>query len=113
TLPDVATGYVEQKPVIVDGKFTFNPQWEWAGGGFASTGEDLARWASALYGGDVLTAKSLEEMFSSTSSGEGTTYGLGAMVTRSKWGKAYGHDGEFPGYLSDMRYYPKYKIAVA
>jgi D-alanyl-D-alanine carboxypeptidase len=113
TIPEVATGYLEQKPVIVDGKFTINPQWEGAGGGFASTAEDLARWANALYGGDVLFAKSLEEMFSSTSSGEGATYGLGAMVTRSKWGKAYGHDGEFPGYLSDMRYYPKYKIAVA
>jgi D-alanyl-D-alanine carboxypeptidase len=113
TLPDVANGYLEGKPVIVDGKFTINPQWEWAGGGFASNAEDLARWASELYGGDVLSPKSLEEMFSSTSTGEGSTYGLGTMVTRSRWGRAYGHDGEFPGYLSDVRYYPKYKVAIA
>jgi D-alanyl-D-alanine carboxypeptidase len=113
TLPDVANGYYQDMPLIVNGKFRINPQWEWAGGGFASNAEDLARWANMLYGGEVLSAKSLEEMFSSTSPGEGSTYGLGTMVTRSKWGRAYGHDGEFPGYLADMRYYSKYKIAVA
>jgi len=113
TIPEMATGYLENKPVIVGGKFTINPQWEWAGGGFASNAEDLARWASLLYGGAVLTQKSLDEMFNSTSSGEGSTYGLGAMVTRSKWGRSYGHDGEFPGYSSDMRYYAKYNIAIA
>jgi len=113
TIPDVANGYLENKPVIVGGKFTINPQWEGAGGGFASNAEDLAQWASMLYGGDVLPQKSLDEMFNSTSSGEGSTYGLGAMVTRSKWGRSYGHDGAFPGYSSDMRYYAKYNIAIA
>jgi len=113
TLPNVVTGYVEGKPVIVAGKFTLNPQWEWAGGGFASTAEDIARWGAQLYNGDVLTAASMEQMFSSTSTGEGAGYGLGTMITRSKWGRSYGHDGEFPGYLSDMRYYTKYKLAVS
>lgn len=113
TLPEVVNGYLEGKPVIVNHKFTINPQWEWAGGGFASNAEDLARWAAVLYGGDVLTDKSLEEMFSSTAGEDGSAYGLGTMVTRSKLGRSYGHDGEFPGYLADMRYYPKYKIAIA
>jgi hypothetical protein len=35
------------------------------------------------------------------------------MMTHSNWGKAYGHDGEFPGYLSEMRYYPQFHLAVA
>jgi len=112
TLPDVVTGYMDAKPVIVDGKFRINPQWEWAGGGFASTAEDIARWGALLYSGDVLNSTSMEQMFSSTTTGEGATYGLGTMITRSKWGRSYGHDGEFPGYLSDMRYYTKYKLAV-
>ena len=112
-LPEVANGYFENKPVIVGGKFILNPQWEWAGGGFASTAEDLARWAKALYSGDALEPESLKEMLNSTSVGEGEKYGLGVEIVESKWGKAYGHDGEFPGYLSDMRFYPKYKIAVA
>jgi D-alanyl-D-alanine carboxypeptidase len=113
TLPRVANGYFQNKPVIVGGRFTVNPQWEWAGGGFASTAEDLARWARALYAGDVLQKKSLDEMLQSTTTGEGAHYGLGVEITQSKWGKAYGHDGEFPGYLSDVRYYPNYGIAVA
>ncbi len=112
-LPEVSNGYLEGKPVIVNGRFTLNPQWEWAGGGFASTAEDLSRWAAMLYGGDVLTRKSLDEMFKSTTSGDGTHYGLGVMMTSSNFGKAYGHDGSFPGYLSVMRYYPKFHLAVA
>lgn len=113
TLPEVSNGYVENKPVIVNGRFTFNPQWEWAGGGFASAAEDLSRWAAMLYGGEVLARKSLDEMFNSTTTGEGANYGLGVMMTNSNFGRAYGHDGEFPGYLSEMRYYPKFHLAVA
>ena len=113
TLPGVANGYLKDKPVIVGGRFTINPQWEWAGGGFASTAEDLARWAHALYGGEVLRPEMFQEMVNSTTAGEGKSYGLGVEIVESKWGKAFGHDGEFPGYLSDMRYYARYKIAVA
>jgi len=66
-----------------------------------------------LYSGDILTRKSLDEMFNSTTTGEGANYGLGVMITSSNWGKAYGHDGEFPGYLSEMRYYPEFHLAIA
>ena len=34
---------------IIEGKFIVNPQMEWCGGGFASTAQDLARWAKFLY----------------------------------------------------------------
>ena len=112
-LPEVSNGYFKRKPLIVNGRFTINPQWEWAGGGFASSAEDLSRWAAMLYSGGILKQKSLDEMISSTTSGEGADYGLGVMITNRKWGKAYGHDGEFPGYLSEMRYYPKFHLAIA
>jgi D-alanyl-D-alanine carboxypeptidase len=112
SLPEVANGYLENKPVIVGGKFTINPQWEWAGGGFASTAEDLARWGNMLYSGEVLSPASLDQMIKSTTTGEGAGYGLGVMISRSKWGRSYGHDGEFPGYLSEVRYYTKYKITI-
>jgi D-alanyl-D-alanine carboxypeptidase len=112
-LQDVSNGYLSGKPVIVKGRFTINPQWEWAGGGFASTAEDLSRWAAMLYGGEILKQRSLDEMFNSTTTGEGANYGLGVMMTNSNWGRAYGHDGEFPGYLSEMRYYPKFHLAIA
>jgi D-alanyl-D-alanine carboxypeptidase len=112
-LPEMSNGYLSGKPVIVKGRFTINPQWEWAGGGFASTAENLSRWAAMLYSGQILKPHSLDEMFNSTTTGDGANYGLGVMITNSKWGKAYGHDGEFPGYLAVMRYYPKFHLAVA
>jgi hypothetical protein len=112
-LPEVANGYFDDGPVIVDGKFRINPQWEWAGGGFASTAEDLARWGHLLYEGDVLSPNSLDEMIKSTSTGEGAVYGLGVMITRSNFGRSYGHDGDFPGYISDLRFYTRYKLTVA
>src|SRR5262249_20672883 len=37
-----------------DGRYFTNPQFEWAGGGFVTTGRDLAVWAHRLYGGEVL-----------------------------------------------------------
>ncbi len=112
-IPGVATGYLKGKPVIVDGKFTINPQWEWASGTFVSTAEDTARWASLLYSGDVLSASSKDEMVNSMTTGEGIIYGLGVVIARSKWGRTYGHDGEFPGYLSEIRYYTKHKLAIS
>ena len=106
-------GYYENKPDVKDRHLIINPQWEWAGGGFTSTAEDLARWAKNLYAGTVLQKSSLEEMLNGVSVGEGQNYGLGVEIIHSKWGTSYGHDGEFPGYLSVMRYYPKYGLAVA
>lgn len=114
TLPGVANGYLEGKPVIVGGRFTINPQWEWAGGGFASTTEDLARWVGALYGGQVLRPETVLQMMQGVAPAEeGRSYGLGTQFYESKLGWAYGHDGEFPGYLSDVRYYSPFKISVA
>lgn len=106
-------GYFQKQPIITKGKFLMNPQSEWAGGGFASTVEDLARWAQALYAGEVLSKNLLDEMLNSTTVGEGKNYGLGVEILQTKFGTAYGHDGEFPGYLSEMRYFPNYKFAIA
>jgi len=113
TLPEMSNGYLDDGPVIVNGKFRINPQWEWASGGFASTAEDLARWGHLLYEGDVLSPNSLDEMIKSTSTGEGAVYGLGVMITRSNFGRSYGHDGDFPGYISDLRFYTRHKLTVA
>lgn len=106
-------GYYEGQPVVKDGHILINPQWEWAGGGFTSTSEDLARWAKNLYAGPVLKKSTIDEMLKSVSTGDGANYGLGVEILRGKWGVSYGHDGEYPGYLSVMRYYPKYDVAFA
>jgi D-alanyl-D-alanine carboxypeptidase len=113
SMPNSPFGF--EGAVIVDGKFIVNPQFEWTGGGFASTAEDLARWAKALYEGKAFDKKYLAEMLSAVEAktGKGDKYGLGVQVRPSEWGMTYGHSGWFPGYLSNMEYYPEQKIAVA
>ena len=125
-LPGVITGYsMPNSPfgfegrVILDGKFVINPQMEWTGGGFASTAEDLARWAKLLYEGQVLKKETLDQMLTGVAanegrgSGAGNKYGLAVQIRPSEWGVSYGHDGWFPGYRSEMEYFPQHKIAVA
>jgi D-alanyl-D-alanine carboxypeptidase len=125
-LPEVISGYsMPNSPfgfegrVIVDGKFIINPQMEWTGGGFASTAEDLAKWAKHLYEGAVLKKGTLDQMLTGVDakegrgSGAGNKYGLAVQIRSSEWGLSYGHGGWFPGYLSEMEYFPQQRIAVA
>jgi D-alanyl-D-alanine carboxypeptidase len=121
-IPGVITGYSRPNSpfgfegrVIRDGKFIINPQMEWTGGGFASTAEDLARWAKALYEGKAFKKTYLDEMLKGVEAktGKGDKYGLGVQVRQSEWGTSYGHGGWFPGYLSEMEYFPDHKFAVA
>jgi D-alanyl-D-alanine carboxypeptidase len=102
-------------PSIVDGKMFINPQMEWAGGGFVSTSSDLARWAAALYGGRVLSKDLMDQMLTAipANTGRGDKYGLGVQVRQSAWGTSLGHGGWFPGYVSEMEYFPDLKMAVA
>lgn len=103
--------------VIVDGKFVINPQFEWTGGGFASTPEDLARWAKAMYEGKAFNKQMLDQMLNGvdTSGGRGAggKYGLACQMRPSEWGETWGHSGYFPGYISNMEYFPQSKIAIA
>lgn len=125
-LPEVIPGYsMPNSPfgfegrAIIDGKFIINPQIEWTGGGFASTAEDLARWAKQLYEGKVLRKEALDQMLNGVDanegrgSGPGNKYGLAVQIRTSDWGISYGHGGWFPGYLSEMEYFPQQRIAVA
>lgn len=121
-LPRVVTGHSRanspfgvEGPVIIGGKFVFNPQMEWTGGGFASTAEDLARWATFLYEGKVFGPVYLTQMLAGdvVRPGLGSGYGLGAQIWKGDLGTSYGHGGWFPGYLSQMEYFPAQKIAIA
>lgn len=98
------------------GRFCINPQFEWAGGGFATTAGDLARWGCALYGGRVLEASLRDAMVAGEVApelGKGVRYGLGAIVRTTANGPAWGHSGFFPGYVSELRYWPEHGLAVA
>ena len=73
--------------------------------GLATTPEDLARWAKALYEGRAFTKKeTLEAMLTGVDASSGRGGGRGAK---------YGHGGWFPGYRTEMAYYPERKVAIA
>lgn len=102
--------------VLENGKFIFNPQFEWTGGGMVSNAEDLARWAKMMYEGKAFDSSLLPEMLNGVSApmlGRETKYGLGVIIRPTRIGLTYGHSGFFPGYLTDMMYFPEYKISVA
>jgi D-alanyl-D-alanine carboxypeptidase len=123
TIHGLAQGYAgEGNPfggtdaMIVNGKFAINPQFEWTGGGYASTTEDLARWAKEMYEGRAFDARLLPEMLKGTPApmlGKEATYGLGVIIRPTTFGTAYGHSGFFPGYITEMIYFPEHKIALA
>ncbi len=45
--------------------------------------------------------------------GRDTKYALGVIIRPTSLGIAYGHSGFFPGYMTDMMYFPEQKFAVA
>ncbi len=61
--------------------------------------------------GEDLTAQMLDSIPSNL--GPGERYGLGVQVRNTEWGECYGHAGWFPGYLTEMAYFPKLGVAVA
>ncbi len=121
-IPGLAQGYAgERNPfggtdaMIVNGEFAINPQFEWTGGGIASTSEDLARWGKLLYEGKAFHPSLLPEMLNGVPArlGPETKYGLGVIIRPTKLGIGYGHSGFFPGYLTEMLYFPEHKFALA
>ena len=124
-LEGLVTGYTGDKtpPFKLPGKvnaggvYPVNPQFEWCGGGLITTSLDLARWAKLLYEGKVFSNAILEEMLKvvdfRTGQPSEAGYGLGVMVFKTPFGFMLGHSGVFPGYQTQMSYFPKWKIAVA
>jgi D-alanyl-D-alanine carboxypeptidase len=102
--------------MLVNGKFAINPQFEWTGGGYASTAHDLARWAKMLYEGQAFPPELLPQVLEGLQApmlGRETKYGLGVIIRQTAQGTSYGHSGFFPGYMTDMMYFPEHKVAIA
>ena len=91
--------------VLVNGEFVINPQFEWTGGGFATSAIDLARWGHALYAGAALTPKARALMIDAAvpaQLGPNTKYGLGVITRDTAVGVVWGHSGFFPGYQTEL-----------
>jgi len=88
--------------------------------GFASTVEDLARFASWQFrllekgGEEILSANTLKEMHRVhwVNPDWKTTWGLGFSISRRDDKTFVGHGGSCPGYKTQLMMHPKEKIAV-
>jgi hypothetical protein len=121
-IPGLAQGYAGQDnpfghsdAMLAGGSMVINPQFEWTGGGLASTAADLARWAKLLYEGRAFDSSLMKELLAGVSArlGPDAKYGLGVIIRPTPLGLTYGHSGFFPGYLTDVMYFPQLRIAVA
>lgn len=122
-LPGLAQGYAGEandfggKDQVIDasGNFIINPQFEWTGGGIYSTTGDLAQWGKLLYEGKAFDKSLLSLMFEGVPAklGKDTKYGLGVIIRPTPLGDSYGHSGFFPGYLTEMAYFPSQKFCIA
>ena len=45
--------------------------------------------------------------------GPNAQYGLGVIIRPTPLGPSWGHSGFFPGYLTELMYFPDHHIAVA
>ena len=101
--------------MIHGGKFAINPQFEWTGGGWASTSHDLARWAKLYFEGKAFDNSLMPQVLDGVAAklGPNVKYGLCVIIRPTQAGTTYGHSGFFPGYVTDMMYFPDRKIAVA
>ena len=123
TIPGLVQGYAGPNnqfggtdAMIVNGRFAINPQFEWTGGGIASTSEDLARWAKAMYEGRGYPSALMPQALDGVPArglGQNSRYGLGVILRQTPLGLTYGHSGFFPGYLTEVMYFPDTKVAIA
>ncbi len=81
----------------------------WSAGAMASTPTDLADWASALYGGQVVSADSLAQMLTFT---PGAEYGLGTHEHVYGGRLAVGHYGSIRGFVDEMWYFPADRLSI-
>jgi serine beta-lactamase-like protein LACTB, mitochondrial len=99
----------------VNGPYTDNSN-RWAAGGFLSTAEDLAHFASAHLKGGFLKTETLALMFTSqkTSDGKETGVGLGWRIGKDGEGRRIlHHGGESVGGRAFVLVYPDQKVVVA
>lgn len=121
-VPGIVNGYAGPRnelggydATVSGGRLVANPQFEWTGGGMASTADDLAVWGRLLYEGRAFDPALLPTMLDGVPArlGPDVRYGLGVIIRRTALGETWGHSGFFPGYATEMLYFPRLRTAVA
>jgi D-alanyl-D-alanine carboxypeptidase len=121
-VPGLAQGYAGPgnpfggfDEMVAEGRLAINPQFEWGGGGFASTAEDLARWIRDIQLGQAFDPELLPQYRTGTPAplGPDASYGLGVIMMQLPAGTAWGHSGFMPGYRTEAYYFPDHGFALA
>lgn len=120
TIANLPIGYnADEDPfypgaVVESNQYKYNVQFEWAGGGFVVSALDLARTGKLVYE-NTLFSESLNPDFYKGIDAKalGGQWGLGVHISNSSLGKSYGHSGFFPGYTTNLLYYPKLRFSIA
>lgn len=122
-LPNLAVGYSDLEDfmtpsvTVENGRYYYNPQMEWTGGGFASSTPDLARWAKLYFNGNLFSDSLKQLIITPSEQGkalsENESCGAGSFIFKLKSGLFYGHTGLMPGYKSIFAYSPELNIAIA
>ena len=101
--------------MMVDGRLAINPQFEWAGGGMASTATDLARWMKEVHEGRVFGTALFGDFRDGIPAplGPNGHYGLGVIMMTLPVGEAWGHSGFMPGYRTEAYYFPDHGFSLA
>jgi len=100
---------------IVNAPFVDN-SYKWAGGGYLSTTEDLARFGQAMLDGTLLKPATVQQMWTAqrTRDGKSTDYGIGWGVERDSSGRRrISHSGSSVGGTAFLVIYPDQKLVVA
>ncbi|MGZ8558571.1 MAG: serine hydrolase, partial [Chitinophagaceae bacterium] len=90
----------------------------WAGGAGAmySTVDDLLKWNQALYGGKVLSKKSMDEALTPVALKDSkeppVQYGYGLGLSKYRGVDIISHSGGLHGFLTQLAYYPKEKMSI-
>jgi CubicO group peptidase (beta-lactamase class C family) len=103
-----ATGYMMYYKNFKRPSFRVNPSISYATGAIYSNVEDLYIWNNALQSGKFLSKKTLAEAYKKDKG----NYGYG-WVTDSLYGKQrVSHDGNIPGYKSNINRFPDDEVCV-
>lgn len=97
--------------------FALHPSAAGTAGAATATASDLADWAMALYGGDVVSPElhdDMLELVDITKFIPGASYGLGVMAFDASvvGTPLIGHGGAIPGFRSEMYYLPDHDSVI-
>jgi hypothetical protein len=83
-------------------------------GGISSTLEDWAKWDEALHSGRILSARSMELLFTPQvlPDGESTGYAFGMGIDEFRDLRRRSHNGQTQGFVADYAHYPDRNVST-